>query len=530
MTRKLIFFIALTACLALPMSHLAAQEDTPAAAEIEPNDTPAQATAIALGITSASNGSPTDVDWFKLNLTAGQSLHIEVNTANCDGDDLRVQLSIYKPDGSLLATAEHPWGVALPEVIIPTSGLYTIRFTNPDDDQEELGGYQLAVFLNSAGEPYDDYADATPLVFGGTVDGIYDWPGDEDYYFFQARAGELVRMTLTNPAAYPYPELRLQRNDGSYWQLSESTQNAHVSTIIALLPVTGRYELLTFVDTLRCGDRLTSPQPYQIALERLGFYVSGSGTGKAGGVPFGANDILVRNTAGQWRKVFDGEDVGLLKPITAFEFMDDGSLLLAVGAPQLPGVGAVKPQDIVRFVPTQLGDNTQGTFSMYLRGADADLTTNAERIDAIGLTLDGALLVSTAGNATVPAAAGGMLTAADEGILQYAPPGKWSSYFSMADWWFDNYATFANEDITAMTRATPEERINGYTIDLFFTLDSDYRFHDSLQVHRLGREGDVLGLHWQHGKVADVELGIKRPVLGFPRPITSLSIGPEWTN
>ncbi len=523
MNRKLVFFIALLACLALPLGHLAAQGNAPAAAEIEPNDTPAQATAIALGITTANNDSAADVDWFKLNLTAGQSLHIEI--ANDCTTYLDNELGLYKPDGSPLATGA--W--LLSEVIIPTTGLYTIRVTNPDDYQEELGGYQLAVFLNSAGEPNDSYADATPLVFGGTVDGVADWPGDYDYYTFQGLAGELVHITLTNPTTYPYPHMRLTRDDGSYLQ-SESTQNTHVSTIITLLPATGRYELYTFVDGLWCYNHLTSPQPYQIALERLGFYVSGSGTGKAGGVPFGANDILVRNTAGQWRKAFDGEDVGLTKPISAFEFMDDGSLLLAVGASQLPDVGAVKPQDIVRFVPTQLGDNTQGTFSIYLRGADVGLTTNAERIDAIGLTLDEALLVSTAGKATVPAAAGGTLNAADEGILQYAPPGKWSSYFSMADGWSNNYATFANEDIVAMTRATPEERINGYTIDLFFTLDSDYRFRDSLNVHRLGREGDILGLHWQHGKVEDVQLGIKRPVLGFPRPITSLSIGPEWTN
>ena len=526
MNRKLIFFIALLACLALPLGHLAAQGNAPAAAEIEPNDTPAQATPIALGLTTANNDSAADVDWFKLNLTAGQSLHIEM-AEGCNVD-LENELGIYKPDGTPLATGA--W--LLSEVIIPTTGLYTIRVTNPDDYQEQLGGYQLAVFQNSAGEPNDSYADATPLVFGGTVNGVADWPGDYDYYTFQGLAGEMVHITLTNPTTYPYPNMRLARDDGSYWSLLPSTEDSGVSTFTVLLPVTGRYELYTFVDGLGCYNHLTSPQPYQITLERLGLYVAGNGTGKAGGangVPFGPNDILVRNTAGQWRKAFDGEDVGLTKPISGFEFMDDGSLLMAVQAPQLPGVGAVRPQDIVRFTPTHLGDNTQGAFSMYLRGADVGLTTNAERIDAIGLTLDGALLVSTMGKATVPAAAGGTLTAADEGILQYAPPGKWVSYFSMADWWFSDYATFAAENITAMTRATPEHRINGYTIDLFITLTSDYRFYTNGDRF-LARKGDVIGLHWQHGLVEDVKWGIARGVLGFPKPINSLSIGPEWGN
>ena len=52
MKRNLFLFIALLACLALPLGHLAAQDDTPPAPnwsdyttvhETEPNDTPAQA-------------------------------------------------------------------------------------------------------------------------------------------------------------------------------------------------------------------------------------------------------------------------------------------------------------------------------------------------------------------------------------------------------------------------------------------------------------------------------------------------------
>ena len=80
------------------------------------------------------------------------------------------------------------------------------------------------------------------------------------------------------------------------------------------------------------------------------------------GISFTNGDILRYD--GSWSMYFDGSDVGL-KALRGFTLLPDNTLLLAPGAAaNLAQVGALKPQDIVRFTPTSLGNNTAGTFQM----------------------------------------------------------------------------------------------------------------------------------------------------------------------
>ncbi len=525
----------LSALMMALVGGAAAESAAPATSEIEPNDTMAQATPIALGITTAANDSAEDVDYFRLDLVEGQSIHIEVAN-DCDSYTY-FEVGVFDAAGNLIALKDgyNPASAVIPEVIIPATGVYYLRVTNPDDFQEETGIYRVAVLLNSAGEPDDDYTDAVPLPTGASISGVLDWPDDYDYFTFEGLAGELVDINLTIPSLYPYPYIRLTQQ-GTYWSLMESTQTTTRSTITVLLPATGRYEVYTWAPSLRCGweigDPASYPASYQISLDRPGFYVSGSAAGKASNVAFGPNDILVRDAGGQWRMVFDGEDAGLRVALSGFEWMPDGSLLLSVKESQpLGALGTVLPHDVVRFTPTALGTTTAGSFEWYLRGANAGLTTPGERIDALGLTTGGDLLISTVGVAKVPAAGGGTLVMADEGILRYRPGGTWESYFDMDDWWFPRqYRGFANEDIVSMTRMTPEDRINAYNADVYFTLQTDYRFTDDATVKRVAsKKGDVLGLNWQQCCVSGVQLGATLQTLGFPKPISNLSIGPVWT-
>ena len=122
----------------------------------------------------------------------------------------------------------------------------------------------------------------------------------------------------------------------------------------------------------------------------------------------------------QWQLAFDGSDVGITQNINAFEFMSDGSLLLALGKPQnVPGIGKVKPWDVIRFTPTQLGSTTAGTFAMHLKGSTAGLTTSGEKIDAISTYGWSDLTISIAGSGVVPKDGGGNLAARDEDLLFY---------------------------------------------------------------------------------------------------------------
>lgn len=123
--------------------------------------------------------------------------------------------------------------------------------------------------------------------------------------------------------------------------------------------------------------------------------------------------------------VFDGSDVGVPNnlDLDAFDILADGSILMSFNNPgSLPGVGSFDDSDIILFTPTALGENTAGTFSMYLQGAAVGLTTNNEDIDGISLREGDQLLLSFVGNWSVPVngpAGGPPLSGQDEDVVLY---------------------------------------------------------------------------------------------------------------
>ncbi|MFK7802741.1 MAG: M14 family zinc carboxypeptidase [Anaerolineae bacterium] len=170
-------------------------------------------------------------------------------------------------------------------------------------------------------------------------------------------------------------------------------------------------------------------------------YVSSTSGGNAGGVSFADEDILAYDTGtGTWTKYFDGSDVGLsgagARDVNAFYLMPDGSILLSIaGASTIPDVGTIDDSDIVRFVPTALGENTAGSFEWYFDGSDVGLTANGEDIDGIAMVPDGRLLISTIGGHSVPGVSG-----SDEDLIAFTATstgsntaGSWASYFDGSD-------------------------------------------------------------------------------------------------
>ncbi len=99
----------------------------------------------------------------------------------------------------------------------------------------------------------------------------------------------------------------------------------------------------------------------------MGFYLSASGSGTVGGVAFAPGDIIKFIPAGGWSMHFDASDVGLTKNVNAVAIEANGDILLSLAAGQnVPGVGAVQPQDVLRFTPTSTGPTTAGAFTMAL--------------------------------------------------------------------------------------------------------------------------------------------------------------------
>ena len=162
-----------------------------------------------------------------------------------------------------------------------------------------------------------------------------------------------------------------------------------------------------------------------------GFYASFTGSGTVGGVPFVPADILRFDSNTGWSMFFDASDVGITKNVSAFEIQNDGSILLALGAKQtVAGAGTVLSQDILRFAPTSTGNNTGGTFTMWVDGSNVGLTTTGEKIDSLGLTADGRIAVGVMGAVTVAGSNGTALKAQDEDALGFnRSNATWTNFF-----------------------------------------------------------------------------------------------------
>ena len=153
-----------------------------------------------------------------------------------------------------------------------------------------------------------------------------------------------------------------------------------------------------------------------------------------------AQDIDILSFDGTtWSMFFDGSDVGINtsnQNLKDFHILDADTLLLTFDEPITFGTLTVDPWDVVRFDATSLGNNTAGTFSMYLDGNDVGLETTNEYIDGLHVLPDGRVLISTDGNPTVS----GLTGTADEDILAFTSTtlgdvtsGTWAMYFDGSD-------------------------------------------------------------------------------------------------
>ncbi|MCP4427888.1 MAG: ExeM/NucH family extracellular endonuclease [Chloroflexi bacterium] len=172
-------------------------------------------------------------------------------------------------------------------------------------------------------------------------------------------------------------------------------------------------------------------------------YVSSNSRGNVGSVEYKDEDIMTYDFAtGDWALYFDGSDVGLkATDIDALHLMDDGAILMSFEQPiKIPGFGKVDDSDIVKFVPTELGEDTAGSFEWFFDGSDVDLRKGGEDVDAIGFTPDGRLVVSVLATAKVPMTGGGILQAGDEQLIVLNNAvfgadtvGDWEMYFDGRD-------------------------------------------------------------------------------------------------
>ena len=371
--------------------------------EVEPNDTPAQATVAGYGSLLLGSLTETDpVDYFRFTGQAGDAIALPLG-------DIYSPFVVTLYDASLnpvvLESDNHIATLAV-------DGVYYIKVTHPElYDWERYYGVGLLKLVGN--EPNNSMATATPVESLSTVNATFDYPCDDDWYQFDGRAGDVFPILYWDPNAwYRVSPYQLYDADGV---LLEG---------INVLPKDGHYYLEMFGEDSDDDDNWCLDGPYSVTIG-YPLWVSSSVNGLGGNASIRDEDIAMRDdAAGKWRLVFDGSDVGITGDVTAIERLDDGSILMSFGSPQsVPNLGKVMPQDIVRFWPTSLGSTTDGWFEWYLDGSDVGLTTSGEKIDAIQMKPyaydPNPLAISLTGSGTVPRASGGTLKVKDEDMLNF---------------------------------------------------------------------------------------------------------------
>ena len=227
----------------------------------------------------------------------------------------------------------------------------------------------------------------------------------------------------------------------------------------------------------------STPTPTGTPLTGSPFLVSADSSAKIGQLSFKNEDIVLYfPEQAAWILLFDGSKVGLGDvDLEAFTVVPDGTLLMSFDKSlKIPGLGTVQRNDIVRFIPTALGDQTDGAFEWYFDGSDVGLSSSDEAIDAIALDANDHLVISTAGDFKVDS-----LKGKDEDLwlftdtaLGATTAGTWSLYFDGSNVGLDK----SSEDIDALW-------INQITGELYLSTKGDFNVDSSGNVS--GKENDI---------------------------------------
>ncbi|MEZ4519265.1 MAG: hypothetical protein R3C44_21395 [Chloroflexota bacterium] len=384
--------------------------------EVEPNDSPAQAQLIVYGDAVYGHINLSDpVDYFKFNGLSGEKVALPF------GD--------YGPtvDVELFDSAQQPVQLNAPSnwVTLPATGIYYVKVFWPEIETWNRS-YDLQLVKLTGDEPNDTMETATPVQATTTITRTYDYFCDSDWYKFEGRAGDVFPITYYLPHHDAWDDYGIYDADGNYLDG------------LNVLPADGTYYLLVYGWWEDSGDAGCQwPGSYDITFG-YPMWISAAVNGLGGNATIKQQDIAMRaDQSGKWQLVFDASDVGIVKNLNAIERMSDGSILMSlIAAQNVPGVGKVMPQDIIRFIPTSLGSSTAGTFEMYLDGSDVGLTTSGEKIDAIVIKPDpddlNPLAISTTGSGAVPRQSGGTLKFKDEDLINFVgtsygtnSAGKW---------------------------------------------------------------------------------------------------------
>jgi uncharacterized repeat protein (TIGR01451 family) len=123
---------------------------------------------------------------------------------------------------------------------------------------------------------------------------------------------------------------------------------------------------------------------------------------------------LGKNTAGHFERYFDGSDVGLTSPgedIDALFITPGGSLMIStLGSFRVPGPDGTtlrgRDEDLLAFIPTSLGEDTQGSWELVMDGSIEGLTEPSEDVSGLWVNHRFQFFLTTKGRFSVEGANG----------------------------------------------------------------------------------------------------------------------------
>lgn len=400
---KLVFALLLVA--ALP-GMAAALAQTPAAGppslapEVEPNDSPWDATYLN-GWRQGRIDPAGDVDYYLItSVYPGLDFHIDLRMP--PGSPLTPVVTVVDEQNNVLATATCDGVFACLSLRLPESIYYTSYYVRVEDGQGAGGPryeYEVQSRYSDPNEPNNFLSQATPYTPGESLPAMIAPQGDVDFYVFTAEAGQEflvdasgLDLFLLNAAGEQIAYLP------AYYDVTIEIEE------------TGTYYLQTDEE----GDY---PTPYALKLAFVDrpLLFSFTKAGTLGGVAFQPGDIVRYSPLfDSWSMYFDASDMGLRGNLVAFSGV--GNLMLTYATRQnVPDVGQIRPQDVLHFYASTIGDDTSGFLEMRLVGRDFGLTTAAESIDALsGYSSDSQVDLSTKGNARLPMNVGTLTTQRDD--------------------------------------------------------------------------------------------------------------------
>jgi len=212
---------------------------------------------------------------------------------------------------------------------------------------------------------------------------------------------------------------------------------------------------------------------------------------------------LGSTTAGSFSLYFDGSDVGLEangEDLDVINLLPDGSLLLSTLGNIRVNNFVVRDEDLVRFVPTSLGNDTAGSWGLYFDGSAVGLTTGQEDVWAAHMdTAADQLYLSTSGDFAVPGLSG---SGDDIFVCNVSQLGNQTAC-QFSAFWNGNANNFGGELIDGMYLGTGPQ----------LTLNTASTVDDELEVAELYDELDDDILEDENGEELILDQTIYIPLL-----------------